>query len=128
MPAPSTAVTPAGRELDLAELAHLTCTVYDAEFPDERERYGPVGFDWCVHDNRHLLNWAVLSLTTPLDFEAQLAWLGRVLESRDFPISRLARDLELLVETVEVTHPDEPELIERLRHGAAYVAAQSTFL
>jgi len=128
MPAPENATSPHGREIDLHELAQLTCSVYDAEFPDERDRYGPAGLEWCIHDNRHLLNWAVLSLTTPLDFEDQLGWLGRVLESRGFPLPRLARDLELLAETVEVTHPDELELIERLKHGAAYVAAHATFL
>jgi hypothetical protein len=32
-------------------------------FPDERDRYGPAGIQWCVHDNLNVFNWAALSLT-----------------------------------------------------------------
>jgi hypothetical protein len=128
MPAPVSANLPSGLRLDLHELAQLTCSVYDAEFPDERERYGPAGREWCIHDNCHLLNWAVLSLSTPLDFDEQVAWLARVLESRDFPLDRLARGLDLLAETVAVTHPRELELIARLHHGATFVRGRRTFL
>jgi hypothetical protein len=59
-------------------------------FPDERERYGPAGAEWCRHDSQHLLNWAVLSLTQDLDYERELSWLARVLEARNFPLPRLA--------------------------------------
>jgi len=121
MAPPTSATTPSGGQVDLTALAEEVCVAYDAEFPDERERYGPAGRDWCVHDNQHLLNWAVLSLGFAVDFEAQLAWLARVLESRDFPLARLARDLDLLAATLTWHHPDEPELHARLRSGAEFV-------
>ena len=99
-----------------------------AEFPDERERYGPSGADWCRHDCQHLLNWAVLSLTEALDFEAQLAWLARVLEARGFPISRLARCLEMLAQTVRDSAPGETDVAARLNAGAEFVGSRPSFL
>ena len=56
MPPPETAIGPHGEELDLVAIARDTCASYGAEFPDERERYGPSGADWCRHDCQHLLN------------------------------------------------------------------------
>jgi hypothetical protein len=128
MPPPETVTGPHGENLDLAAIARITCASYDAEFPDERERYGPAGPDWCRHDCQHLLNWAVLSVTDALDFEAQLAWLARVLEARDFPISRLARCLEMLAQAVRDAAPDEPDVAARLDAGAALVGSRSSFL
>jgi hypothetical protein len=128
MPPPEAVTGPLGEELDLMAIARETCASYDAEFPDERERYGPAGADWCRHDCQHLLNWAVLSLTEALDFEAQLAWLARVLEARDFPIPRLARCLEMLAQAVRDTVPGEPEVAARLDAGAEFVASRASFL
>lgn len=128
MPPPATAATPSGREIDLAALAEEVCTAYDAEFPDERERYGAAGLQWCRHDNQHLLNWAVLSLDFAIDFERELAWLARVLEARDFPLARLARDLDLLAATVLRHHPDESGLHARVLAGATFVRSRDTFL
>lgn len=128
MPPPETVTGPHGEELDLVAIARDTCASYDREFPDERERYGRAGADWCRHDCQHLLNWAVLSLSEALDFEAQLAWLARVLEARDFPISRLARCLEILAQAVRNTVPDEPEIAARLDTGAAFVGSRASFL
>jgi hypothetical protein len=128
MPPPETATGPHGEELDLVAIARDTCSGYAAAFPDERERYGPAGADWCRHDCQHLLNWAVLSLTEALDFEAQLAWLARVLEARDFPIARLARCLELLAQVVRDTVPDETEVAAQLDAGAAFVSSHASFL
>jgi hypothetical protein len=121
MPPPESATSPRGRDIDLVAIARAACLSYDAEFPDERERYGPAGAEWCRHDCQHLLNWAVLSVTVDLDFDAQLAWLARVLAARDFPLDRLARGLELLAREVRATLPDEPEVAARLDAGAAYV-------
>jgi hypothetical protein len=128
MPAPSKATTLDGVELDLAALAAETCAAYDAEFPDERERYGPAGMEWCKHDNQHLLNWALLSLRLEVDFEHELAWLARVLETRGFPLARLARDLELLAGTLASRHPAERDVRERLLSGAAFVSSRTSFL
>lgn len=127
MPPPTTATMPGGRQVDLAFLAEEACAAYDTEFPDERERYGPAGLRWCQHDNQHLLNWAVLSLAFELDFERELDWLASVLEARDFPLARLARDLELLAGTVTHHHPEEPALSARILAGAAFVRDHDTF-
>ena len=90
MPPPAAAMSPTGRELELRALAKQSCTAYEAEFPDARDRYGAAAFDWCVHDSQHVLNWAALSVTGSLRFEEQVAWLARILEARDFPLERLA--------------------------------------
>jgi hypothetical protein len=128
MAPPETVTGPHGEELDLVAIARDTCKSYDAEFPDERERYGPAGADWCRHDCQHLLSWAVLSLTEALDFEAQLAWLARVLEARDFPISRLARCLGMLAQAVRDVAPNEPEVVARLDAGAEFIGSRAGFL
>ena len=114
-PAPVTAVL-AGTELDLLAPAREICRRYRAEFPDEAERYGDAGMAWCVHDNQHILSWAVLAIEHGLGMERQLEWLADVLRSRDFPIDRLVRNLEIAGEVVEA-----PALAERLRAGADFV-------
>jgi len=128
MPPPQTATSPHGKEIDVVAIARDACAAYDSEFPDERERYGPAGAEWCRHDCQHLVNWAVLSLTAALDFEAQLAWLARVLEARDFPLERLARGLELLARAVRDMLPSEPEVAARLDAGASFVSSRASFL
>ena len=117
-----------GRQIDLVGIARRTCIAYDREFPDERERYGPAGAQWCRHDTQHLLNWAVLSLTQDLDYEQELSWLARVLEARDFPLPRLARCLELLAQNTRESVPDEPQIAARVQHGADFVASHESFL
>src|SRR6478752_4939367 len=89
-----------GDPLDLVLLATVICERYGLEFPDERERYGEAGIAWCVHDNQHLLNWATESVNGELDIRPEVAWLATVLEARDFPVDRLARDLEIAADVV----------------------------
>ena len=124
MSPPVVATSPLGDELELRALAKETCSAYDAEFPDERERYGPAGIQWCVHDVQHILNWAALSLTGSLAFLEQIAWLARILEGRDFPLDRLARGLELCAQTLDQHHPRERALVARLLEGATFVRSQ----
>jgi len=128
MPPPEHVTGPHGRPIDLAAIARKTCVAYDREFPDERERYGPAGAAWCRHDSQHLLNWAVLSLTQDLDYDRELAWLARILEARDFPLSRLARCLELLAQTTRQRVPDVPQVADRIQHGAEFIASHGSFL
>ena len=52
-------------------------------------------------------------------FFEQLAWLAGILEARDFPLDRLARNLELLAETVLRIHPEERDVSQYLERGAA---------
>jgi hypothetical protein len=103
-PPPATAELREGKTLDLRSLAVEICRRYRLEFPDERERYGDVGIAWCIHDNQHILNWAVTDLNGFGGLRSQLEWLAGVLHARDFPVSRLARNLELAADVVEPTH------------------------
>ena len=114
-PPPTRATLPDGTELDLVALARDVCTRYRAEYPDEQGRYGDAGIAWCVHDNQHILNWAVLTLDDPAGFEKEIGWLAGVLAARDFPLDRLARDLEIAAD-VMAGHED---VAGRLRSGVA---------
>lgn len=111
----------AGELVELVPLAEEICARYRAEFPDERERYGEAGIAWCVHDNRHILNWACEAIAFGADFTANLLWLRRVLAARDFPVDRLVRDLEIAADVVAESLPGE-ELPRRLLEGARIVA------
>jgi hypothetical protein len=99
-PPPLTATLPDGATVDLAALAGEVCARYEAEYPDERDRYGPAGHQWCLHDNQHLLNWAVLEQGGWTRLDDQVQWLAGVLRGRDFPLDRLARDLDLCADVV----------------------------
>ncbi|HEV3000697.1 MAG TPA: hypothetical protein VGW75_08155 [Solirubrobacteraceae bacterium] len=115
-PAPIDVLAPDGELVDVRELAREVCRRYREEFPDERERYGDAGVAWCVHDNQHLLSWALLDVRGATRLEDQVAWLARVLGARDFPLDRLARDLELCADVVTGTGREwAAEVAGRLR-------------
>jgi hypothetical protein len=99
-PPPASAELRDGERLDLRALAEQICGRYRAEFPDEEGRYGDAGRAWCVHDNQYLLNWAVTEANGYGGFERHLDWLAGVLAARDFPVDRLARDLEIAAAVV----------------------------
>jgi hypothetical protein len=52
---------------------------------------------WCVHDVRHVLNWA---LDEHVDLQSQVDWLAGVLAARGYPLSNLAGCLETAAEVV----------------------------
>jgi hypothetical protein len=97
-PPPPAVVHIAGDTTPLAPLAEAICLRYIAEFPDEQQRYGDAGLDWCRHDNQWLLSWGVSDVLGATDLCEQVRWLARVLQSRDFPVDRLARDLQIAAE------------------------------
>ena len=115
-PPPDEAVSQDGTKVALRPLAEEICRRYRQEFPDEEKRYGDAGMAWCVHDNQHILNWAYLDQRGVLSLGEQVAWLGRVLHARGFPLERLARDLEIAAEVV-----GDDEIASRLRTTAATV-------
>jgi hypothetical protein len=118
-----------GEPLDLAALAHEICGRYREEFPDEQERYGDAGVAWCVHDNQHILNWAVGARNGFVDLERELAWLARVLEARDFPLDRLARNLEIGAAVVEERLEGAARaLAGDLTSAAGFIREQDSFL
>jgi len=117
-----------GTEVDLAALAVEVCARYRAEFADEEERYGEAGELWCRHDNQHIVNWAVLHTQGYVVLDEQVAWLARVLEARDFPLDRLARDLEIAADVVRAEVPGGDAAAEALSATAAMVRSRPTFL
>ncbi len=119
-PPPERAPVPGG-ELDLVALADTVCRWYETEFPDERERYGDAGPEWCRHDNQHLLAWAAGDVHGGhVDLLEQVAWLARVLAARAFPLDRLARDLDLAAQVVAAETGDAA-VGGRLAEAAAFV-------
>ena len=122
-PPPASATLAArGVAIDLVPLATEICRRYRAEFPDEAERYGDAGVEWCVHDNQHILSWAIGAENGYVDLRRELSWLARVLDARDFPLERLARNLEI---AAEVAHEPVPEIVTGLREGADRVRAEA---
>jgi hypothetical protein len=98
---PTQAFTSEGAPVDLRPFAQEICRRYQSEFPDEAERYGPAGSDWCLHDNLYLLAWAIQDgRDSTVVLSDQVLWLGRVLAARDFPMPRLIRDLEIAGEVI----------------------------
>lgn len=129
-PPPTEATLGDGEPLDLAALAREICRRYRAEYPNEAERYGDAGVAWCVHDNQHLLNWGAGAVNGYVDFEREVAWLARVLEARDFPLDRLARNLDIGADVVRETVGGErgERLAGVLAGGAAFVRSKPSFL
>jgi hypothetical protein len=129
-PPPTEADLGDGEPLDLAALAREICRRYRAEFPDEAERYGPAGNAWCVHDNQHILIWAAGTVNGYVELDHELAWLARVLEARDFPLDRLARNLDIAAAVVreQVGGARGDGLGKVLASGGAFVRRHETFL
>jgi hypothetical protein len=111
-------------------LAEEICRRYRATFPDEEARYGEAGNAWCVHDNQHLLNWAAGAVCGYLEMNPEVAWLAKVLQARDFPVERLARNLDIGAEVVleEVAGPAGRQLAEVLQAAAAHVRSRDSWL
>jgi hypothetical protein len=114
-----------GHVMDLVTLARAVCQRYYGLYPDEHERYGAAGIDWCHHDNQWLLSWAVGDVMGVTSLDEQACWLARVLDSRAFPVERLARNLLLAAEVVRdsETDPAGSAVAERLEQAAAAVDA-----
>jgi hypothetical protein len=130
--APPTAAWVGNEEepLDLPALARAICRRYRREFPDEETRYGEAGNAWCVHDNQYLLNWAAEAVSGYVDMLNEVTWLAAVLEARDFPLARLARNLEIGAEVVldDVGGSSGRQLADVLAEAAAFVRSRKTFL
>ena len=116
-PPPARAELAGRHTVDLVALAEEICRRYRSEFPDEEARYGDAGVAWCIHDNQHILNWAVTEANGYGGFERQIGWLAGVLGARDFPVERLARDLEIAAAVVT-----DARMSEILLSGARFVA------
>ncbi|HET6506590.1 MAG TPA: hypothetical protein VFG42_07365 [Baekduia sp.] len=129
---PTAAPSPSGdgSEIDLYALAAATVRRYYVEFADEDAVYGEVGRLWCQHDLQHLLNWAALDVAGHVALDDQVAWLARILESRSFPILRLARSLELAADVARdaLGADTAAPMASRLDAAAAMIRARGSFL
>lgn len=115
--------------VDLRALAREVSIRFVAETPGYVDRYGEHAEAWCTHDCQHMLSWALGAEEGFVDLGAQVAWLARVLEARDFPLEWLARDLELSAAVVGERLPRRAnEIAARLREAAATVRATPSFL
>ena len=121
-PPPATAQL-GDRELDLAVLAREICERYHEHYPDEDDRYGPAGADWCRHDNQWLLCWAVGDVLGVTSLDEQASWLAGVLGSRGFPLDRLAHNLRIAADVVEETAGEPGAAVaDSLRRAVVSVA------
>jgi hypothetical protein len=118
-PPPQAATLVDGRVVRLGPLAELVARRYGQHYPDEVERYGPEGREWCVHDNLHLLAWAFGAHDGAVVFEEQVLWLARVLASRDYPLERLAHDLRIAADVVVAERVPEAEAVAAILLGGA---------
>jgi len=120
--------TPAGTVIELLPIAHEICRRYHEEFADEHERYGPAGQAWCLHDNQYLLAWAIQNERDgTVDLIEQTLWLADVLASRNFPLERLVRNLEIAADVAGATIvADHLGRAVSLRLKAAAIAVRST--
>lgn len=121
---PPTSAELDGWPIDLVSLARTICERYYLIYPDEHARYGPAGTQWCNHDNQWLLSWAAGDVIGAVDLNQQACWLARVLHSRDFPVERLVRNLELAAEVIRESElgPAGPAVAQRLETAAIVVA------
>jgi hypothetical protein len=126
---PTTVSIGEGGRFQLKPLAKEICRRYQVEFPDEQGRYGDAGKAWCVHDNQYLLHWAAESLDGFVDLHREVDWLAGVLESRNFPLARLARNLELAADVAgeRVAGGAGAALSAVLVEAAAFVRSRATF-
>ena len=109
--------------LDLRAMAERVTDRYGIEFPDEDERYDPaVWRAWCRHDTQYLLQWAVLDVEQTTSLDTQVAWLAGILETRGFPLDRLARTLELAGD--EADAEQRTDVGDRLRESAQELRAR----
>jgi hypothetical protein len=127
--APVSTVLTDGQPLDLVVLATAICRRYREEFPDEEQRYGDAGNAWCVHDNQHLLNWAVEAVNDEGDMKNDVAWLASVLESRGFPVERLARNLDLAsdIAVARIAGQGGDRVSGVLRDAAEFIRSYGSF-
>jgi hypothetical protein len=117
-----------GPPVNLRGLAIETCRRYALEFPDEMERYGPAGQVWCVHDNQHLLSWAVDAVNDGGDMRDDVGWLASVLQAREFPLDRLARGMGIAADVaVEALPVGGGQVAGVLRDAEGFVNSHGDF-
>jgi hypothetical protein len=124
MPPPTVAPLPDGSSVELKPLAERITDAHLARHPEDVERYGAeLARVWGVHDNQHLLNWAI----GDIDLEGQAKWLARVLDARGYPVANLVDNLMTGAGIVagEIPGSIGETVAERMRSAARSVAEQA---
>ena len=101
-------------------LAHEISRRFLAEHPEDFDRYGQAGFDWCAHDNQWILTWAAHD-AEPEFLQGQIGWLADLLHARDYPTERLARDLEIAATVVAESGVSAKAMAQRLASSAQWL-------
>ncbi len=117
--------------ISLAPIVAAVAERFLERHPDELERYENPELvrEWCEHDTRHLIAWAAAEAERGSPLTKQLDWLGVVLESRGYPVQRLADTLEISAAVLaERLGPGAENINASLTAGAAHVRSKPTFL
>jgi hypothetical protein len=114
---PEVAVLPDGERVELAGPAREIARRHRAEYPDEQERYGDRGLEWCAYDNQWILAWAASDAAGFDDLGVRIEWLAGILAARGYPHDRIARDLEIAAEVVAPLRAVLKSGADRLRSG-----------
>jgi len=114
MPPPETVATTTGETVQLVPLAEEVTRRHLDGHPEDVSRYGEdLAWQWCVHDMRHVLAWAIADQ----EFSGQLAWLARALDARDYPVNNLFDCVLTAADVVEEQLPPDvgTEVAGRMR-------------
>jgi len=117
-----------GVAVELGALCDEIADRYFARFPDDLDRYGhEVARAWEIHDTRHVLSWAIGDVDGHTDLDAQVTWLARVLQARNFPLEHLAANLELASDVTRERIERAPKVAERLQEAADLIRRTPEF-
>ena len=118
-PPPASATPPGADPVDLVQLAEEVSRRYFEEFPGDLDRYGAEARDWCVHDNRYVLAWAIGDLAGHSMLGRQVEWLASLLDSRGYPMEQFARNLEIAAGVLAERLPESGDEIAAMFAAAA---------
>ena len=126
-PPPDTAVLN-GVPVQLGPLCEEIADRYFERFPEDLDRYGnEIARAWEIHDTRHILSWAVADVEGRADLNAEITWLARVLEARNFPLEHLATNLELTAGVIRERMQRAGPVAERLEAAAELIRSTPSF-
>ena len=123
MPPPEIAELPDGTVVSLRPIAERVSREHLSRHPEEIERYGAeLASQWCVHDNQHVLGWAVQAP----DVTGQLSWLASVLDARGYPVANLVECAQSAARALAEAVPSEAgrAAAARLQSAAIEVGAR----
>lgn len=125
MAPPAIAELPDGTVIELQPLAEQICELHLRLHPEDVARYGrELAREWCVHDNQHMLAWAI----EDRDLRGQVAWLAGVLDARGYPVANLVDNVLQAAHILDLQLPAavaEP-IARRMREAVADLGGGTT--